>query len=64
MMSVVLPAPTGTIARNGLVGQVWARASIVANPIPRTGTSVNHIGFMAASLSRISLLGVGGAALT
>ena len=64
MMSVVLPAPTGTIARNGLVGQVWACASIVANPNPRIGTSVNHIGFMATSLSPILLLGVGGAAFT
>ena len=53
MMSVVLPAPTGTIARSGFVGHVSAPASIVANPSPSTGSSIRQIGFMTSSLSRI-----------
>jgi hypothetical protein len=50
MMSVVLPAPTGTIARNGFVGQASARASMVASPSPSTGSNVKYIDFMSSSL--------------
>ena len=53
MMSVVLPAPTGTMARSGFVGQVSALASIVANPNPTTASNVKGSGFMTSSLSRV-----------
>jgi hypothetical protein len=46
---VVLPAPRGTMARTGFVGQVSALASIVANPSPSTGSKVQQSGFMITS---------------
>jgi hypothetical protein len=54
MMSVVLPAPTGTTARNDFVGHVWALASIVGNPNPTSANSVKASGFMRSSLSGVA----------
>jgi hypothetical protein len=45
MMSVVLPAPTGTTARTGFVGQLSALACIVASPNPANAT-IKYCGFM------------------
>jgi hypothetical protein len=52
MMSVVLPAATGTIARSGFVGHVSAPASSVANPSPATASSVKESGVMTSSSLR------------
>ena len=49
IMSVVLPAATGTIALIGFVGQVCALASIVAAVRPRAASTVRQIGFMMSS---------------
>jgi hypothetical protein len=49
MMSVVLPAPTGTITRSGFAGQVCAPACDIDNARPRAGNSLRQIRFMAFS---------------
>ena len=46
MMSVVLPAPTGTITRSGFAGQVSAPAASAANSKANAGISIGRMYFM------------------
>jgi hypothetical protein len=50
MMSVELPAATGTTACNGLVGQLCAPASVATNERMKVDTNNRQIEFITTSL--------------
>src|SRR5262249_21360894 len=57
IMSVELPAATGTTARNGFVGQLCAPVSVGGNERIKTGTNIRQIGFMTTSLAATDSIG-------